>query len=342
MARELERFVALSPEPAHVDDVSALMSETFGDQIQFRAQLLQRGTVDSPLEVLETDPPSDSAIRPTTPTAAARPVDPPMHSLSAPEMPRELPGDARPPMALELTRPRVAPNSSGLPDAEPRTRVTGAPPQRGRSGLVVVALGLGVLALAGAWVAWDHRAALRGPGQVGASAVRTSVPTEPAVARETQRAIAPAPPSPPVPTTSNAPVAIEGSTTPTEVRAPDASSHEVEPSPTAALRHGPGPDEQHALRSPTPASSGHRASAATSAPQSSNATRPATGSGYLSVMSSADAEVFEGSRSMGHTPLMNRTLSSGHHTLHVVSADGSRDMEVDIETGVSAMLNVRW
>jgi hypothetical protein len=64
--------------------------------------------------------------------------------------------------------------------------------------------------------------------------------------------------------------------------------------------------------------------------------------GYLYVRSSENAEVFESSRSLGHTPIMDHELPAGHHVLHLVSPNGSRDVSVDIQPGVSAMLTIRW
>src|SRR5260221_531722 len=67
MARDLETFLGRLEQPVGVDDVAAMMSDVFADQIEFRNGLLYRGSVESALEVIDNDLASSSSLRNSAP-----------------------------------------------------------------------------------------------------------------------------------------------------------------------------------------------------------------------------------------------------------------------------------
>jgi serine/threonine-protein kinase len=117
--------------------------------------------------------------------------------------------------------------------------------------------------------------------------------------------------------------------------------------PTSAPAVDEAPPTSVALAPPTgtpPASETHRtprrrtdptprASETTAPPPSSAA--PATGNGFLSLITSPWTHVTEGGRDLGDTPLMRVPLPAGHHSLRLVNGEAgiSETYEVDITAG---------
>jgi len=68
------------------------------------------------------------------------------------------------------------------------------------------------------------------------------------------------------------------------------------------------------------------------------------GTGYLTFIATPDAEVFEGGRSLGRTPMTDRPVSAGHHAFRFVPGDGlaAQTVQVDVQPGGSSVVEMRW
>jgi len=66
--------------------------------------------------------------------------------------------------------------------------------------------------------------------------------------------------------------------------------------------------------------------------------------GYLTFIAAPDAQVFEGSRLIGRTPMTDRTIPSGHHTFRFVPGDGlaAQSVQVEVQPGGSSIVEMRW
>ena len=66
--------------------------------------------------------------------------------------------------------------------------------------------------------------------------------------------------------------------------------------------------------------------------------------GFLSFTSSPPADVYEGDRLLGATPLLDRAVNPGVHAFRFVLRDGSatRTVSVDVQPGASSLVNVSW
>ncbi len=73
----------------------------------------------------------------------------------------------------------------------------------------------------------------------------------------------------------------------------------------------------------------------TTAPAPPASSAPATGDGYLSLITSPWTHVTEGAHDLGETPLVRVPLAPGHHTLRLVNTEAgiSETYDVDIEAG---------
>lgn len=66
--------------------------------------------------------------------------------------------------------------------------------------------------------------------------------------------------------------------------------------------------------------------------------------GYLTFIATPDAEVFEGSRSLGRTPMTDRAIPAGRHTFRFVPGEGldSQTVQVNVQPGGSSVVEMRW
>lgn len=152
-----------------------------------------------------------------------------------------------------------------------------------------------------------HPRAIRRPARPAVSAPAPAPAPLPSPVPEPPAAVVAQPPPPPAP----APARVE---TPAPPRAPTPEPRR--PRPVAAV------------------------SAATSPPVAPAPTRP----GYLSFVSTPPADVYEGDRLLGATPLLDRTMSPGTHSFRFVLRDGSaaRAVQVDVQAGATSVVNVNW
>ncbi|MDB4931557.1 MAG: Serine/threonine kinase, partial [Myxococcaceae bacterium] len=71
---------------------------------------------------------------------------------------------------------------------------------------------------------------------------------------------------------------------------------------------------------------------------------PSSAPGYLTFIATPDAEVFEGGRPLGRTPLTDRAIPAGRHTFRFVPGDGlaAQSVQVDVQPGGSSVVEMRW
>ncbi len=350
-ARALEQWLASTGEPTGTGEVGEYMHSLFAEQIAFREKLLRTTHIEapveevsqmwrsSPIDVSEVDSAQDGIpdARPSSPVDMSEEatllnpqryvnVLPESLALSAP--PRSLPAVSDPSPAIPLTSVRphgayqlgpaiTAPLSSGAHRAVNTSKL----PAWRRRGIPSLVGGI-VLSLVSAAVIvyWFNQSSrpdapaprLPEPRREPPPVVSVSTPpvTPPIVVPPT---IAPPPSLPP----TTPPVALP--------------SH-----PAAAPRPARPVAAHPVVRSTTPratADAGPAAGAAASA-------RP----GYLTFIATPDAEVFEGNRALGRTPLTDRAIPSGHHTFRFVPGGdlASQTVQVDVQPGGSSVVEMRW
>jgi hypothetical protein len=113
--------------------------------------------------------------------------------------------------------------------------------------------------------------------------------------------------------------------------------HDPLPTPAPPRVAVPTPTPPTAPRRPRPATT---VQAMTSPPAVTPLSRP----GYLSFTSTPAADVYEGDRILGVTPLLDRAVPPGPHSFRFVLRDGSaaRSVNVDVQPGASSLVNVNW
>lgn len=109
------------------------------------------------------------------------------------------------------------------------------------------------------------------------------------------------------------------------------------PAPLRVAAPSPAPQPPTPTRRPRPLTT---VQAVTSPPAVTPLSRP----GYLSFTSTPAADVYEGDRILGVTPLLDRAVPPGPHSFRFVLRDGSaaRSVNVDVQPGASSLVNVNW
>ncbi|MEZ4392483.1 MAG: serine/threonine-protein kinase [Polyangiales bacterium] len=311
-ARALESFLSASGLPAGAGDVGEFMQTLFADQIAMRDEVLRQGARAAPLEELVA---AWQGAAPTPPPPAPleaeyEPADdaPPSEAITAPRRDFDPGYQDQSEVVIPLTREV---------EERPRTVYVGSNYSRGAAGGSLGALfGAAIAVVIGALlyvVLRPHPRATRRPGPPATSA--------PVAAPAAAPVVAPAPAVSPTPDAAPAPVA------------------QPPPAPAPAPVRVAAP-----VRAPTPEPRRPRpvavVSAATSPPEAPAPTRP----GYLSFVSTPPADVYEGDRLLGATPLLDRTMSPGPHSFRFVLRDGSaaRTVQVDVQSGATSVVNVNW
>ncbi|MFO0608315.1 MAG: serine/threonine-protein kinase [Polyangiales bacterium] len=381
LCRALEAWLLTSGRPAGATEVGEFMQALFADQIAWRDRFLRQhdpafrdlvsAWQSAPLRAASGDDPDvpgldlglpvpSAVARPEPAPAAVRPTppDPPprIPLLDDPDAtaraPQTLPRDeaipltrrasipegralvrrAATPLSVDdnaATRRLVAARSGATPPpprrpAIPRETPPGltpapverpsvpyvAPPRRSRWDVPFYLVGLMVLGGLFAHIAWFDKPTPRRPVS---TAHRALTP-------------APAPPSP----------AVQAPTPP----APAASSPAA---PDAAALATP---DAATLATPdaAPARTRRHHQDAPAEDPGDTATDDRSVPGLLNVTATAPAEVFIGSRSLGHTPLAEVALSPGVYSVRVVSSEhaGAREFIVTVRPHRTSSLHAEW
>lgn len=317
-ARALESYLSASGLPAGAGDVGEFMQTLFADQITMRDELLRRGVRTAPLEELV------SVWQGSAPTPPPRPpmaLDEPAETVVGDE---SLPVvrastssleevDDDPAEAFPLTRaPREEPAEVEVEGVAPRTVYVAHRGARRGSGGLGVLFGAALAVVTGALLYLVLR-----PRPTGSSQRARAAATARAPAGGTASAPRPA-----------APVVL---------RDEAALAPRVAPMPLRPAIAPPPP-----LPVPVPRRS--RPIGAAQA-DTSPATTPAPDRpGFLSFTSTPPADVYEGGRLLGATPLLDRAVPPGTHAFRFVLRDGSaaRTVTVDVQPGASSLVNVSW
>ncbi|MBP6830609.1 MAG: serine/threonine protein kinase [Deltaproteobacteria bacterium] len=332
-ARALEQWLASTRKPTGTGEVSEYMHSLFAEQIAFRERLLRTARLEAPVEevseVWRSAPIDPSELESSAAELAPevrRPsqvdlseeatlLNPDRHLARHSLPPSPAPSPARasnPPIPLRtprITGPlqlKLTPPS--LTSASYRAQQSAKFPWWRRRGVPSLAAG-GLLIVVSALVIayW-----LNQPIASDDPLPPPSRPRAPLSVVTVPPPVAPPPPLAPPPTEPVAPP-------------PDAAASR---SPRLTVRHvrrpraqlivdaGPRPDE----------------SAASSAP------------GYLTFIATPDAQVFEGARLVGRTPMTDRSIPSGHHTFRFVPGGGlaAQSVQVDVQPGGSSIVEMRW
>ncbi len=369
LARALEQWIASTGVAASTDDVADYMQALFAEQIECREELL-RGPVgdvvaevsqlwnSSPLNPADVEGSADHSAEPSSRRAEALSEEVtvartgltgrPSHVALAPAAPSSPPTPSRPPPPRVAPPPRNSlPEALAHPPRTPQPRPAAqlpAPPSpaaarahlpawRRRGGTSILAAAL--LAFASVGVALllidpgEHRdiAPLRPqpvpprrprvPPPVAAEPRPVDAQPSPPPALDVAPTAAPAPPPPvvsaPTPAPTPAPVPIAHAPAPPVAPPPSALRPPVRPTPA-----------------PVPA-----AAAAPAVPAAP---------GYLTFLAVPDADVFEGPRPLGRTPLAERPIAAGVHVYRFVPGNGlaPRFTRVVVRPGASSVVEARW
>ncbi len=346
-ARALEQWLASTGKPTGTGEVGEYMHSLFAEQITFREKLLRTTHVEapveevsevwrsSPIDVAEVESSARDSIpeaRPSSPvdmSEEATILNPQRYvkvlpdSLAAPSSASSLPAVSDPSPAIPLTslRPHAAyqlgpPPTAPLSSGAHRAINTSKLPAWRRRGIPSVVGGI-LLSLVSAAVIvyWFNQ----GP--------RPDLP--PPRSPEPRRE------PPPVVSVSTPPVAP-----PPIVPPPPplpAALPPVAPPPLPAAAPRAPRSARPVVAHPVVRSTAPHAAVDAGA---SASTRP----GYLTFIATPDAEVFEGNRSLGRTPLTDRAIPSGHHTFRFVPGGdlASQTVQVDVQPGGSSVVEMRW
>ncbi len=312
MARDLESFIASTGAIVGPDDVADVMSQLFAAEIATRDELLTRRIADDapPQRVmLGGDPDSSSASGIAGRSDVQQPLPVEQVELDSSDLRTEISsvGGQPPQPVLLLTQPAV-PRGHGEP-------IEASPPANARNRRpLVIAIVFVVSALAGSVgvMAGLRRSASTGPSAAPATAGVTPVATTASPAHTEA--------TPPV-----VPIATPDAATPPVAHA-DAGTRAAPPRDHRAA---------HEPRTPRPPAE------PTAAPPIGTGE---TAMGSLTLFSSVPCDVFEGSRHIGSTPMIEHRLSVGRHTLRVTPRNGDlgQDANVNIEAGAASMLTLHW
>lgn len=348
-ARALEQWLASTGEPAGTGEVGEYMHSLFAEQIAFRERLLRTTHLEAPVEEVSQmwrSAPIDTAevegspgdgipeARPSTPVDMSEEATilnpqryvnelPPSLALPAPS-----PGASDPSPAIPLTAIRQlgayqlgpgpsAPLSSGAHRAMQSARL----PAWRRRGIPSLVSGIALSLISIAVIFYFFSQSPRAD-------VPTARPPEPR--REPPPVVTVSTPSVPPPVIPPPPVP------PPPVR-PVLTMPAPRPPPLLRPAVAPRPVVAHPVVRPTARTGAVDAGAA----QSGTAAAPP---GYLTFIATPDAEVFEGNRSLGHTPLTDRAVPAGHHTFRFVPGGdlAAQSVQVNVQPGGSSVVEMRW
>lgn len=348
-ARALEQWLASTGQPAGTGEVGEYMHSLFTEQIAFRERLLRTQHLDAPVEEVsqmwhsapidpaevESAPDEIPAARPSTPadmSEEATLLSPNRYVTVVPDSlatvvgTRPPPAPSDPPILLTSTRQPGAyqlgpatspPLSSGAHRAVNTSKL---PAWRRRGGPSLVA-GILLSLVSAAVIVYFF--ASQGP------AVDVVPPRVPVARRDPPPVVSVSTP-PTVTPTVTPPIATPTIATPTVTppTAPVAPRPALAPvvRPVAAIRASTRP-------APHAAVDGGAAESTAAAPP-----------GYLTFIATPDAEVFEGGRSLGRTPLTDRAIPSGRHTFRFVPGGdlASQTVQVNVQPGNSSVVEMRW
>ncbi|MEI8255466.1 MAG: protein kinase [Deltaproteobacteria bacterium] len=361
LARDLEAWIARSGSHIGPDDVAEEMTALFRDDIAMRDELLRRPFSDdaAPVRVaLEGAPePAGPNAEPATRVERAGATDARSGERESVELPMtdEDPAD----IAHAQTQHALTPHVEARAPAEPRVRANSSEAEsmpmplvtpgaaakqttakRSTLGiaaaLVVVLLGVGGGVLV---FSRTHGQTPAAPPHREPPVTATPQSTEP----------------PPVPAPIVTPTPLEAPTPAIPVRAADAGVA----LPTAVTATAPATGAATVAQTtaaPT-TDAGSTGAAAPALRPARRPTRPAATSdsaydpttavaqdGTLTLFSPVRCEVFEGSRSLGHTPLVELRMVPGEHALRVVpdNGDPAQNITVGIDRGAGSVLHLRW
>lgn len=325
-ARALEQWLASTGKPAGTGEVSEYMHALFAEQIAMRERLLRTTYLEAPLEEVSEvwrsapiDPAEvDASPAELLPTARPRSAvdlseettllspDRFLRRSSAPPAPVVLTPSANPSIPLRTARGAYQLGPASLPSASFRAAQSARLPAWRRRG--VPSLAAGALLILVSLLVISYALNQRAPVDPPPAPPRAPRP----IVSAPPPSVTPPPPPPPVVTPPPPP--------PVVARRPPVARAVVRAAPRAPSRAvvdaGDGPAEITAASPP----------------------------GYLTFIATPDAEVFEGSRSLGRTPMTDRAIPAGRHTFRFVPGEGldSQTVQVNVQPGGSSVVEMRW
>jgi serine/threonine-protein kinase len=335
-ARALEQWLASTGKPAGTGEVSEYMHSLFAEQIAVRERLLRTTYLEAPLEevseVWRSAPidPAELDVSPAELVPTARPrsavdlseeatllsPDRFLRRSSAPPAPLVPPPSSNPPIPLRTARGAYQLGPASLTSASYRAAQSARLPAWRRRGVPSLAAG-GLLILVSLLVI-SYALNQSAPVDPPPAPIRVPRP----IVSVPSPSVTPPPPPPPVVTPPPPPpvVARPPAPAPVVVRRPPVARAVVRAAPRAPSRAvadaGDGPSEITAASPP----------------------------GYLTFIATPDAEVFEGSHSLGRTPMTDRAIPAGRHTFRFVPGEGldSQTVQVNVQPGGSSVVEMRW
>lgn len=314
-ARALEQWAAAAGVSTDADEVSSYMRDLFAEQIAVREDLLRAASVDAPLEAVDALWQTHSGDEVGRAALALRSEPPDDEPTLHVERPSREPRDSVIPLTRSASRPPAEPDAprDRLEPDRPHAAPRSVPPTRRPASLALLAaLAVAVLAVAAA-ILWFDR------------------PRIPNTTSRIPLRVRPVPVAPAVPVV--VPSGAGQQTSPTAepdlpvVRVP-ANLAPLDPPDAGPLPERAAPTRPAPARVARPAPPPERVDA--------------TPRGYLTFTATPTAEVYEGQRLIGTTPITDRAFSPGSHTFRFVAVEGGaeREMSVDVSPGGSAVVQV--
>lgn len=335
-ARALEQWLASTRKPTGTGEVSEYMHSLFAEQIAVRERLLHPTRLEAPVEEVSEvwrsapiDPSELESSAAQLAPEARRPsqvdlseeatvLNPDRHLArqSLPPSPAPSPSRASNP-PIPLRTPRISGplqlTPPSLTSASYRAHQSAKLPWWRRRGVPSLAAGGLLIVVSALVIAWW----LNQPSAYDEPIPPPSRPRAPLAVVTMPPPVAPPPVAPPQPVVAPPPVAPP-------------------PSPVAEASRPLRPTERRHRRPPAQplidAGPPPEESAVSAAP------------GYLTFISTPDAQVFEGARLIGRTPMTDRSIPSGHHTFRFVPGGGltAQTVQVDVQPGGSSIVEMRW
>jgi serine/threonine-protein kinase len=338
-ARDLEQVIARAGVVCGPEEVAEFMTAHFADRIAERDALLRAAVSKPTLEIVDIES-SRSGSR-SVPRADHADAAPAANALEA-ETRVEIPDRG----SSEGARDAAIPARTVALAAAPRATAPSTTARRTRA--LAIALALVGFAGIGA-AAWFMRATSHDAPAQGRAAVRAPSAESPhraPLVAVSEPAAPPSAPATPPSTIAPSPTSEEparATATPAvrdSARSTRATASSPSPSAPAGAANVHAPQGTSSRNARTP--SGHTEHGSTD-PAAIAQPGSGSGSGYLTFMSATRAEVFDGSHSLGTTPLADVQLSAGRHHLRIVPADGSppRETDVTIERNATAFIQLR-
>ena len=332
-ARALEQWLASTGKPVGTGEVSEYMHSLFAEQIAFRERLLRTAHLEAPVEEV-SEVWRSAPIDPAEIEASEAGLAPEVRPRSAVDLSEEATllspdrflrrSSVPPPPASATSRPSGAPIPLRTPRLSGPLQLT--PPSYTSASY---------RAQQSAKLPWWRR---RGVPSLTAGGLLILVSLLVVAYWLNQSPPAELPPPPPSRPRAPLPVVVVPRPSPSAVAPPPVAPPPVAPPPAAAV--------------PPPLvarSSVHRSRTAPEHPVVDagavvGSSDSPQGPGYLTFIATPDAEVFEGGRSLGRTPMTDRSVSAGHHAFRFVPGDGlaAQTVQVDVQPGGSSVVEMRW